>query len=123
MAHDIVSRVVKEAVRLGRPAGQLTPELLNDAARETIGRPLALTEEELRRSLSPQHFVNVRKLPGGPSPDEVRRALAGQRQRQERDEAWLKAKRDAIERARRQVNHTIAEWAERCSSRPDLPIH
>ncbi|WP_127484207.1 argininosuccinate lyase [Paenibacillus ehimensis] len=122
-AHDIVSRVVKEAVRLGRSAGQLTLELLNDAARGTIGRPLALTEEELRRALSPQHFVNIRKLPGGPSPDEVWRALAGQRQRQERDEAWLLEKRDAIERARRQVNHTVAEWAERRTSRPNLPIH
>ncbi|WP_429312723.1 argininosuccinate lyase [Paenibacillus mucilaginosus] len=109
-AHTIVSRVVKEAVSRGLSASGLELEALNRAAGEIIGRDLALDEEELRRSLDPSWFVAIRRLHGGPNPEEVLRALQHQRFRQESDEAWLQERREAIRTARQYVDTTIARW-------------
>ncbi|MCZ8521691.1 MULTISPECIES: argininosuccinate lyase [Paenibacillus] len=109
-AHTIVSRAVKEAVSEGRTAAELPLDALNRAARELIGRDLALDEEGLRQALDPDWFVEVRRLPGGPNPQEVQRALQGQRFRQTSDEAWLKERREAIHTAQQYVESTIAQW-------------
>ena len=36
---------------------------------ELLGVPLELTAAELTEIMSPRHFVDVRRTPGGPSPD------------------------------------------------------
>jgi argininosuccinate lyase len=46
--------------------------------------------------LSPQHFVEVRKTPGGPSPSETTRAIAGSRLRLAEDDDWLKARIESL---------------------------
>ena len=40
-------------------------------ARDVLGAPLDYTEEQLAEIMSPRHFVEVRRTPGGPAPDET----------------------------------------------------
>ena len=72
-AHAIAGKVLK--ARVENPESNLSA-VLAGAAMHTVGRPLLYSDEDLRRILSPRHFVNVRTTLGGPAPTETGRALA-----------------------------------------------
>jgi argininosuccinate lyase len=57
----------------GLKPGDVTPELLEEAAVEYMGEPVGLSSEVLRKALDPVEFVNGRTLYGGPAPEECRR--------------------------------------------------
>ncbi|MCG6197328.1 argininosuccinate lyase, partial [Anoxybacillus sp. LAT_38] len=82
-------------------------------AREVIGRTLAITAEQLRQALDPVHFVAVRKLPGGPNAEEMKRMIGGRRQSLQAEMAWLKQAREACDQAMRHLDQVMAEWSER----------
>lgn len=86
-AHRIVALAVREAIGAG---GELTHEGIQSAARAVTGAPLALTADETRAALDPEHFVAVRGVLGGPAPEETRRALSVERARASRDEEWYR---------------------------------
>jgi argininosuccinate lyase len=110
-AHHIVSRVVKEAASAGLGADQISLKLVNRAAREVIGKELAMTAEELRLALDPVHFVKIRKLPGGPNADEIRRMIAQRTASLHKDAAWLTQERQHREQTQKQLDQTIADWS------------
>lgn len=89
-AHQIASLVVKNAMVKGISTQVVTLTLVNEAANSVIGKPLSLNEEILRQALDPDYFVQVRSLPGGPNPDEVRRMILGRRQKHAENRKWLK---------------------------------
>ena len=72
---------------------------------ELAGKRLSYTEEALARILSPRYFVDVRRTPGGPAPDETRRAAAASRALLDADETWWTHATDALAAAER----TLAE--------------
>jgi argininosuccinate lyase len=109
-AHHIVSRVVQEALRRGLPANGITLELVNGAARNVIGRSLALDEATLRRALDPVHFVSIRSLPGGPAPEEMRRSIAERRVYQETLKGWLYARQERIAKALASLDEILQSW-------------
>lgn len=110
-SHHIVSRVVKEAMSEQLAANQISLELVNRAAVEVIGRELALTREELKQSLDPVHFVMLRKLPGGPNPDEINRMIAERRAALEQENAWLAEKKQSCVNAMNRLDQMTAEWS------------
>jgi argininosuccinate lyase len=63
--------------------------LLREVCQETLGEPVDLPEAELVAILSPRHFVDVRRTPGGPSPIETERALEQAGAVLDADRAWL----------------------------------
>lgn len=88
-AHQIASLVVKNAMVKGFAAQEVTLALVQEAANAAIGKALLLNEEMLRQALNPDHFVQVRSLPGGPNPDEVRRMIQGRMQQNKENQKWL----------------------------------
>jgi hypothetical protein len=46
--------------------------------------------------MSARHFVEVRKTPGGPAPEETARALESSRATIERDRGWLIGMKTAL---------------------------
>jgi argininosuccinate lyase len=100
-AHAIASRFVSAGCAEGAPSAAA----LDRAAEEVTGTPVGWSDAELRRVLSPTRFVEVRRTPGGPAPDETARAIeASTRQLSTDDEWWNGAMtrlRDAEERLRR----------------------
>ncbi|MEW9702011.1 argininosuccinate lyase [Paenibacillus sp. SI8] len=74
-AHHVVGSVVSAAQAQGLAASEIPLALVAEAAGAISGKALRLQESELRRALDPEQFVRIRKHPGGPDPDETRRAL------------------------------------------------
>ncbi|HXD17689.1 MAG TPA: argininosuccinate lyase [Vicinamibacterales bacterium] len=73
---------------------------------DVTGAVQRYTPEELATITSARHFVEVRRTPGGPAPEETARALAASRQRLEGDRAWSNAagrKLDEAAAKRRQL--------------------
>jgi argininosuccinate lyase len=103
-AHAIAARLVS-----GRQMEPDRPvvDLLADASRELLGRPLEYSSEDLARILSPRHFVEIRRTHGGPAPDETARAAAASQRQLHADQtdwnnatgALANAERALIERS------------------------
>ncbi|PLS04834.1 argininosuccinate lyase [Neobacillus cucumis] len=74
-SHSIASQVVKIALARGLNATHVTSVLVDEAAKVVVGYPLNLPEEIIRTAMDPEHFVKIRSLPGGPAPEEMKRAI------------------------------------------------
>lgn len=85
-SHALVSRFVAEAIR--RPDLPLSA-VLREASESVLGRSIEYEEGQLATVLSPEHFVRVRSMPGGPAPAETSRAISRSRTLLERDHEWL----------------------------------
>ncbi|WP_409345518.1 argininosuccinate lyase [Paenibacillus sp. MBLB4367] len=109
-SHHIVSGVVKKAIADGLAANEITLDLVNEVARDVIGRPVSLTEEALRITLDPVHFVAIRSLPGGPSPVEMNRMIANRQEEQQAQQAWLKDSQEKTRLAQEHLDQVVAEW-------------
>lgn len=83
-AHAIVANCVSQATN---GDGVITHEVLQAAA-ASVGHRLSLTAAELEQALSPENFVGVRTIHGGPAPGETRSALDEQLQATMADKAW-----------------------------------
>ena len=75
-AHRVVGNLVLRAFRHGRGARDVDAALVNESARELIGRELDLDDAGVRAALDPTAFVEAHDLPGGPAPRVVREAIA-----------------------------------------------
>jgi len=91
-AHAIAGRLSSSCQANDRAA---LAALLRDASRDALGAPVELTEAELTEILSPRHFVDVRRTPGGPSPIETSRASESAAAVLDADRAWLARTRAA----------------------------
>ena len=63
---------------------------LREVSKSVTGKEIVYSETELARTLSPRHFVEVRKTHGGPAPSETSRASAASRKALASDEQWLR---------------------------------
>ena len=92
-AHAIAARLLQ--VRRERPDAPLGA-VLSTVSGDLIGVPLQYSDAEIAAIMSPRHFIEVRKTPGGPAPSETSRALQESRTHLAADRAWLDGRRSAI---------------------------
>jgi argininosuccinate lyase len=104
IAHSIVAESVRAAIDQN---SDITHPILQTAAREVLGRELSLSAEELQKTLSPENFVAVRTIYGGPAPKETRRALQVEREHAEIDEKWFAEKAEFLRSANQKLQETI----------------
>jgi argininosuccinate lyase len=71
-----------------------------------------MSAKETRQSMSAENFVNIRKIYGGPSPDETRRALAVERQSERRDENWFAEKTEYLSSAKNNLNEIVENYLD-----------
>ena len=95
-AHAIAVRLLE--ARRERPDAPLGATLARASA-DLLGTALQYTDEEVARVMSPRHFVEVRRTPGGPAPAETARAIAQSCDRLDHDRAWLTAVQAALRAA------------------------
>src|SRR5439155_9374354 len=74
-AHHVVGRLVGECLGRGIAPSEVTPEMFEQAAEQTLGRPVSLSPGALKAALDPRHAVELRTMLGGPSPRAVRPLL------------------------------------------------
>jgi argininosuccinate lyase len=99
-AHGVAARLV---ARAGKASHARLSDVLREVSREVLGASVELEEDALARVLSPRHFVEVRKTPGGPAPDETARAIAASKARLVEDDAWLKSRIESLRAAEREL--------------------
>jgi argininosuccinate lyase len=75
-AYLVVGRAVREAGRQGLRGLDLTGTMLDEAAREVLGRTLGLAGRDLGEVLDPRAIVLTRTASGGAAPAVVRQ-MAG----------------------------------------------
>jgi argininosuccinate lyase len=71
-AYLVVGTAVREAGRRGLRGLDVTGAMLDEAAREVLGRPLGLAGHDLTEVLDPRAIVLTRVAPGGAAPAVVR---------------------------------------------------
>jgi len=96
-AHRVVGFLARRMVEQHRPLSSLKALEVVEAAKELLGQPLSLTDEEVRRVLNPRWAVEACTVEGGPSPSEVRRMLADRFKAAEEDEGFFLQLRRRLE--------------------------
>jgi argininosuccinate lyase len=105
-AHHLVAAAVQAVGREYSPE-RLVKEL-ERLAPESLGRPLRKPREVWLRALDPTHFINIRKIAGGPAPEAVQAQIATAREEQSEIEAWLESKRSLLQRYPQLIQDAIA---------------
>ena len=108
MAHNVVGKTVQRAVEEGKSAVELRVEMLDDACQELFGHRLELSPSALARALDPWENIAVRRVTGGPAPEEMARMLAAAGARQAAAEARQRARRESIAAARARLERETA---------------
>jgi argininosuccinate lyase len=104
VAHGIAARLAREG-DADRPAA--LADLVARASHELTGSEIRLTEAELERLLSPEHFIAVRRAPGGPAPEATADALEVSGARLAADEATFATLRDSLAAARKKLSEAV----------------
>jgi argininosuccinate lyase len=112
-AHAVVTAVVKLAESEGIGSAGISPGLLDRAAEGVIGEPLDLSADEVARALDPVHFVEIRALPGGPAPEEIKRALEERRTARAKAISVHRERAGKISKRLQELVTTVKGWEGR----------
>jgi argininosuccinate lyase len=104
-SHAIASRFALEA---GKKPKEEWPRTLTQIAAEATNATIEYSAERLAEILSPSHFVEVRKTPGGPNPAVVAEAIRSSRERLAGDREWFTTRMDGLKRAEEELKRAVA---------------
>lgn len=118
VAHKVVATLVQDAVNAGLTSSQLTLAMLQEAARNVLGRVLPLSETQFRQALDPVHFIAVRTGLGGVAPAATAAVLDNLEQRAEQDRAALFAAHQRLIDSQERRQQRIAAFLSPTASNP-----
>ncbi|GHH99498.1 argininosuccinate lyase [Neobacillus kokaensis] len=78
-AHSIASFISKKTTAAGKELYEWRIDEINEMISGFVD--VSLTEEEWKKIISPEYFVEIRSIQGGPSPKEVTRMIGERKQR------------------------------------------
>ncbi|MGX2960613.1 argininosuccinate lyase [Peribacillus sp. JNUCC 23] len=78
-AHSVASHIAKQSIREGKELYDWDTQDINEMIAEFVA--VHITEEEWQKIISPEYFVAIRKIQGGPSPKEVKRMIEIRKQK------------------------------------------
>jgi argininosuccinate lyase len=102
-AHDILVEVTLRCLREGKRAEEINGVMIREAAIMVVGKPLNLSESEIKEATNPILNVKRRKVSGGPSPRSVREMIRVQKQRIKGEENRRSKRLDKIKNALRML--------------------
>ncbi|MCC6042658.1 MAG: argininosuccinate lyase [Candidatus Verstraetearchaeota archaeon] len=108
VAYRVVGKLVKEAVDKGLAPHEITPQMLEEVARQE-GVTIGVDEQFVRDYLKPEVCVARCKVVGGPSPESVVRMISDRKLKLSRDFEALSSMKEAVEG----VDALIEEEAKR----------
>lgn len=108
-AHRVVGSLVRLAVERSIEPEQVDAALVDEAARESVGRDLGLGDSDIADGLDPRRFVAAHTSYGGAAPESVRANLERARSRLAESQQWLQKRRDQLAAARSDLDAAIAE--------------
>ncbi|HSE79974.1 MAG TPA: argininosuccinate lyase [Alphaproteobacteria bacterium] len=90
-AHDVASRLSRALLASGERVSTASYDRFVEAFAAIAGRAPQLNDAGFREALTPEHFIAVRTLPGGPAPAPLAASLARYRRDLEAARSWLGA--------------------------------
>jgi argininosuccinate lyase len=90
--HSIAARLVQG----GQPPGVSLAALVAHISKDVTGTAIEYTDDALATLLSPEHFVEVRRTHGGPSPEVTGAALEASRRLLADDASWIAASKGRL---------------------------
>ncbi|MSP89798.1 MAG: argininosuccinate lyase [Alphaproteobacteria bacterium] len=93
-AHGIAARLARRVIDDKTSLADLPYPIFAEAFQAVTGRAPKLAAADIRRFATPEHFIAVRTMPGGPAPVALAASLAHYRDRLAQDGAALQALRD-----------------------------
>ena len=109
-AHAICSRLARHMSDHSQTLATVPYAVFAGAFAAVVERPPVLHEAEFRRIGTPDHFIAVRTLYGGPAPAPMDRSLAGYRNQLDINRARLADQRRRIETAATELADCVAHW-------------
>lgn len=94
-AHQLTAQTARRLTSHTVPH-TLIVSTLQAVALEVLGKPLKTEPRQLLEALSPEGFVNVRQVSGGPAPATVKEFLSRQKQTQQQVQRWLTGKQKLL---------------------------
>lgn len=111
-AHQIVSSCVKELVNKKEESLEsLTWELANEKSIEITGKPLQISKEQFYNVLKPEHFIQIRTLPGGPSPETMGKSLQQAKEQSQALNDWVQEKLNQFKTYESRLKQYLDEWS------------
>jgi len=107
--HRIVGKMVLRALNQGLDASEVDAEIVNEAARAVIDQDLDIDDEFVHEALDPELFVRSHDVPGGPSPQVVRRMIADRRAEVDNQRTTLTQRREDLETAANELDEYVAD--------------
>lgn len=106
-AHHIIAQLVKDANEMGKTPADVNAEMIDQAAREVIDKPLGLSDETVRKALDPSLAIRIRKVFGGTSPDDVTAQIRESRERLKLDRQQIESFKEKIEKAKKELEVAV----------------
>jgi len=106
-AHEIASHLARQVIAEHRTLATLPYESFAAAFHDVVGRAPAATAEEIRRFATPEHFIAVRTMLGGPAPAALAASLTRYRTRLAEDAAALRAYRKRMAEGEQRLREAV----------------
>jgi argininosuccinate lyase len=75
LAHSVAHKLAYQALSLGSSLDQLNFKVFTESFEDVVGLKPKTSEKNFRKVCSPENFISVRKIPGGPAPSAIKRSL------------------------------------------------
>jgi argininosuccinate lyase len=109
-AHHVASALARELLASGETLSTVPYATFARIFERTAGHPPSLSDERFRHCVTPDHFIAVRKLPGGPAPEALAESLAVYRDGAAALRARLAAHAEAERRAAAVLAEAVGHW-------------
>jgi len=106
-AHHVVARLVRTSIEDGIRPTEVSSDMVDRAAEETIGLTLNLDDDIIHTALDPVGFVNSRVTEGSVNPKEVRKMQKDAGGKLEAEKAWLDERTGMINEALSKLDEAI----------------
>lgn len=112
-SHQIVSRCVQELLAAEEESlTKLTWQLANQQAKAILNRTLTISIADFYAALDPKHFVNTRKLLGGPAAETMNSSIQKSQRTLEQSRNWLDCKEQSIVDAEMELEKFKVDWGK-----------
>jgi argininosuccinate lyase len=110
-AHQITAIMTRRALEKGMEMRDVTPEFLDECAKEYIGygMPLHLSKEKLKVASNIENNVSDQKTIGGTAPERVMDQIANSLERLRQDRKSVEEKRDKLTTATQKLDSIIKD--------------
>jgi argininosuccinate lyase len=108
MAHGIVAEVVRRMISAEKSPQEITPQIIGQVSKDLLGEEIELSEEVLRSSIDPVHFVAAHDSLGGVAPASVTTMISNRR---DDLEAFRKRQHERIEK-QKDADHALQQAVE-----------